>query len=285
MSEADDADPLVDGKECTSDLCVGGTPSNPPLDAGTSCGAGGLLKCNAAGDCGCQGDQDCNAPATCGGGNPGTPLVCGCTKTTCLAQGATCGSISDGCGGSLDCDDHVQNGGEVGVDCGGPVASCSTRCAQGRTCLAASDCGSGYCVDGVCCGSACTGTCQACSAARKGSGFDGVCGTTRIGTDPDDECSDQGAASCGTSGSCDGSGACQRYPAGTVCSLAYECGGAGTCPTACGPSNASGDASCVSHYYCDGVGPGACQPANGTGSACARGRECASGVCASNACQ
>jgi hypothetical protein len=29
--------------------------------------------------------------------------VCGCTPTTCQAQGKNCGSISDGCGGTLNC--------------------------------------------------------------------------------------------------------------------------------------------------------------------------------------
>jgi hypothetical protein len=43
----------------------------------------------------------CMAPDTCGGG--GTPNACGCTKTTCAAANANCGSISDGCGGSLPC--------------------------------------------------------------------------------------------------------------------------------------------------------------------------------------
>ncbi|MBI5611288.1 MAG: hypothetical protein HY902_20610 [Deltaproteobacteria bacterium] len=37
----------------------------------------------------------------CGGG--GTSNVCGCTPTTCQAQGAASGSISDGCGGTLLC--------------------------------------------------------------------------------------------------------------------------------------------------------------------------------------
>ena len=40
-------------------------------------------------------------PQTCGGG--GVSNVCGCTPTTCAAQGKNCGTIPDGCGGTLNC--------------------------------------------------------------------------------------------------------------------------------------------------------------------------------------
>ena len=39
----DDTDVHADGVECTSDVCTSGTPSNPPVTAGTACGAGGAL--------------------------------------------------------------------------------------------------------------------------------------------------------------------------------------------------------------------------------------------------
>jgi hypothetical protein len=48
----------------------------------------------------------CTAPDTCGGGNPGTPGVCGCTKLTC--QAGQCGTPSDGCGGTLNCGGCAQ---------------------------------------------------------------------------------------------------------------------------------------------------------------------------------
>jgi len=63
------------------------------------------------------------------------------------------------------------------------------------------NCTSGNCVDGVCCDAACSTTCLACSAAKKGSGADGSCGTIANLTDPDNECP-------GT-GTCNGGGACQ----------------------------------------------------------------------------
>jgi hypothetical protein len=256
-SVVDDADVPVDGSECTLDLCTAGVASNPPRTAGTPCGAGGAFQCNAAGHCGCLGDGDCTAPATCGGG--GTPGICGCTPLTCAGAGATCGAPSNGCGGTLSCDDGVKDGGETAVDCGGDAATCATRCAQGKACLAGSDCTTGSCVDGVCCDTACAGACQACSAAKKGQGADGVCGAIAAGTDPDAECADQGAASCGTNGVCNGAGACQKYVTGTSCAPASCSGGIAT-----GASTCNGLGSCLSPPPVDCI---------------AAGRTCSSGVC------
>ena len=97
--------------------------------------------------------------------------------------------------------------------------------ASGGACATATGCASGFCVDGVCCDTACGGLCQACSAARKGSGADGVCGPVGLGADPDDECPQQAVSTCGTSGACNGQGACSLYAAGTTC-VAGSCSGA-----------------------------------------------------------
>jgi len=61
-----------------------------------------------------------------------------------------CGEVLDSCGETVDCDDGVQNGGETGIDCGGPVATCSRRCEQSTDCVTATDCESGYCEAGTC---------------------------------------------------------------------------------------------------------------------------------------
>src|SRR5262249_48302017 len=65
------------------------------------CYTGGGESCSSCvADCGaCPvcGDGVCNGtetPSTC-------PSDCSCTLTTCAAQGITCGSIPDGCGGVL----------------------------------------------------------------------------------------------------------------------------------------------------------------------------------------
>jgi hypothetical protein len=52
-------------------------------------------------------------------------------------------------------------------------------CATGETCA------SGYCVDGVCCDHPCDDTCEACTAALKGEGADGLCGALADGMSPE----------------------------------------------------------------------------------------------------
>jgi hypothetical protein len=83
----------------------------------------------------------------------------------------------------------------------------------GETCSTASDCGSGHCVDGVCCSAECSGACQSCALP----GNLGTCMLAEPGSDPRNDCADQGVASCGNDGTCDGSGACRKYPTGVVC--------------------------------------------------------------------
>ncbi|HMY18814.1 MAG TPA: hypothetical protein PKA58_20945, partial [Polyangium sp.] len=89
--------------------------------------------------------------------------------------------------------------------------------ANGTACSVAAQCASAFCVDGVCCDAACTSTCQACTTAKKGAGANGVCGPIAVDTDPDNECTDQGAMSCGTNGSCNGAAGCKLYASGTNC--------------------------------------------------------------------
>jgi hypothetical protein len=52
--------------------------------------------------------------------------------------------------------DGVKNGSETGVDCGGPVAMCATRCPPGQGCGTGSDCTSGVCTGGLCQMPSCT---------------------------------------------------------------------------------------------------------------------------------
>src|SRR5262249_19830073 len=156
-----------------------------------------------------------------------TPYVCGASacKTSCAS--------------SSDC--------VSGYVCA--ASACVVQKALGVACAAGSECASGFCVDGVCCNSTCAALCQACTGAKKGSGADGLCAAVGAGLDPDSECADQGAASCGTDGACNGSGGCRVYASGTVClaakcvsgtqTTASTCNGTGTCnsgvSTACTP--------------------------------------------------
>jgi hypothetical protein len=189
--------------------------------------------------------------------------------------------------------------------------TCTPAKANGAACSATDQCTSGFCANGVCCNSACNTSCQACTAALKGTGSDGTCGPVAAGTaDPKGVCTDQGAMSCGTDGKCDGAGACQKYMAGTSCGAvaclngtligARTCDGMGTCQQgsmmSCSPyakcnGNAcatmcSTSADCAAGFACNG---GACVASKANGSACATGTDCMStfcvdGVCCESAC-
>ncbi len=184
-------DPSNDNNECTDDGCVNGLPTFTPVALPQAC-TGGL--CNAQGQCGCASNADCTAPNKCNAG------ACSCISDTCASKGYTCGTASDGCFATLACDTGTKNGSETDVDCGGSVAACATRCGLGKACVVAADCASGFCADGVCCDTACNTTCSACTAAKKGGGQDGVCGTVGNGFGDPDTCGTLGCnnGSCGS---------------------------------------------------------------------------------------
>src|SRR5204863_7477349 len=88
--------------------------------------------------------------------------------------------------------------------------SCGSKKGQGASCGGSGECASGACVDGVCCENTCTALRMACRQSKTGQP-DGKCAGVSAGSDPDNECTDQGATSCGQDGSCSGSGACRKY--------------------------------------------------------------------------
>jgi hypothetical protein len=197
-----------------------GQCSNPAKVDGTLCN-GGTNVC-VAGQCtGCAVDAQCKADGKTNG--KCVAGMCECTPSTCAALGATCGAPANGCGGSLACNDAKTDGQETDVDCGGNILTCATRCAQGKLCTIASDCAAGLaCVDGVCCNSGCGGACQACTAAKKGQGVDGVCGPVAAGlADPKGTCLSLPPITCSETGTCNGAGACATYPNGTTCNPAF----------------------------------------------------------------
>jgi hypothetical protein len=110
---------------------------------------------------------------------------------------------------------------------------------EGCTAATASNCTSGFCVDGVCCAVAsCSGACQSCSVAGK----EGTCVRAAPGTEV--------FGSCAGTQACDGSGNCKAKN-GTACSSASVC--------------ASGF--CVDRVCCESGCDGACVSCNQTGRA------------------
>jgi hypothetical protein len=137
----------------------------------------------------CSASSNCMAPLTCLDG------VC-CTSSSC-PQCRNCAM------GSGLCDVQVMNGSDnTGTTCSGtvtcgPAAICGLQ--LGQNCASPANCASNNCVDGVCCSSPCTGTCQAC-VSSKTSMPSGMCAFILTGTDPDDEC--PGGQDCSGSGFC-----------------------------------------------------------------------------------
>ncbi|MSP93266.1 MAG: hypothetical protein EXR79_15975 [Myxococcales bacterium] len=126
-----------DGNACTDDLCDkvgkcsqvanaaacddGDACSANDACAASACKAGAAATCQDGAKSGGETDVDCGGVAACGG--PACP-ACGAALFCKVA--ADC--VSGVCGGAQcakpACDDKVQNGAELGVDCGGACAAC-----------------------------------------------------------------------------------------------------------------------------------------------------------------
>lgn len=263
-----------------------------------TCGDDG--QCNGAGECRKHGsNQPCEAAActgetfaparSCDGAGscaPSKPVDCGafpCTPTGCAKP----------------CTDDTECG--TGNYCS--AGTCKTQKPNGETCSEVNECASGICVDGVCCETACTGACMACSEVATGQ-RSGRCQPVQAGLDPDNECTTEQPATCGRDGTCDGSGACRKYGTTTTCAEA-SCSGstftperkcsAGTCAAAtamnCGASQCStagcrtsctmDTPDCQATAYC---AAGTCTAKKGNGSACSAGNECTSSACIDGVC-
>jgi len=266
-------------RECKSGFCVDG------------------VCCNAA----CDGACD-----TCSGATKGTCALLGrgatgsptCAPFTCSGSSAGCGTT---CASDLDCTTNAY--------CRTSDSKCQTKLALGGACASNSECATGNCVDGVCCDTACSGTCVACAAALKTSGADGTCGPAADGKDPHGTCPDDGMSTCARDGFCNGSGGCRLYKSGTSCGAStcdgnvakgVLCDGLGACKTsttgvdcatyACSAgsckSTCATNSDCASTAWCDG---GTCRTKGANGAKCTLADACASafcvdGVCCASAC-
>lgn len=153
---------------------------------------------------------------------------------------------------------------------------------QGASCKDSSQCATGHCTDGVCCDSAdCAGSCQACNVpgARLGTcshydngdvsttndaptgacagscmacdGTSDDCVNVPLGADWKNACSTTPAASCGTTGVCDGMGKCQLQGPQTSCDDGLYCNGADSCDGAGTCKHAGDPCSSVACGVCD----------------------------------
>ncbi len=271
----------------------------------TTCGNNGL--CDGLGSCTLYPENTLCGPSSCSGLIENTPRTCdgkgtcrdpglvNCSPSLCTGGAcAPCKTDAD-CETGYQCTLQTVNGVTTGT-CG--------KGGFGHPCADATQCESSQCVDGVCCESACAGPCLACNLPSS----PGQCLNVAAGaSDPRNTCKNLGPALCSTNGLCDGTGACQSYPAGTPCSSQSCVAGSYTQPGTC---NASGQCTAASRtcnpYVCNGsVCYAACtdstQCVTGNvctasscglkplGASCSLGKECGSsfcaqGVCCENAC-
>jgi hypothetical protein len=239
-------------------------------------------------------EAHCDGFGTCAGA--GTPLSC--APFTCRPDGKGC---ADRCGSTSECvQPNVCSGGSCG-----PIGN-------GLPCRNASQCQSGFCVDGVCCNAPCTEQCMACDLTPSlgtcaqvpaGNPHGGRSACAGAGTTCGGQCTAasgtactypggamicrsascaNGAASASQSSAagCDGAGSCTAGVA-TSCGI-YMCAAGGVCAATC-----AGDFDCAAGYICQ---DGSCQ-AKGmaaspctTTSQCAAGLTCKDGVCCESAC-
>jgi subtilisin-like proprotein convertase family protein len=156
-------------------------------------------------------------------------------------------------------------------------------------------------------------TCSTCQVCNGLTGASAACVPVASGLDPIDDCTPQGAASCGRTGVCDGSGACENFASATLCVAqtctlgfrdpAHLCDGAGS-PTSCVDppdefcdglacradgldcrTNCTQDSECITGYYCVNPGPtGTCAAKLANGDACSADNECTTNFCTDGVC-
>jgi len=191
------------------------------------------------------------------------PETAGGTRDSSLASGGDAGhdvSHLDGPGSKLPTDAPSACSTDTGAGSRGKSESCTCD----------NECRSGFCVDGICCTSACTDKCKACNLPTSL----GDCSFIPSGVKPTDplECPVETASTCGRDGTCNGAGACRDYVAETECR----------------PGTCSGD-SVTGALTCDGNGscsqgattpcyPYTCDPTtNQCATACATNTQCSAG--------
>jgi hypothetical protein len=241
---------------------------------GTACGGSGAGEDAPAAARACDGgacvsaDADASPPATACTIDQVLPQTAGdCKKNTCDVSGAivVVTDDSDVPAATEECSETTCVGGEKitkpkvsGATCKAGTCDGKGACAKGLgdACSDSSACGSGFCVDGVCCDTACRGECQACNVAGK----NGVCSNVPY-YEADPSFEREGIdAKCDLSangGRCNGEGKCLRA-SGKVCQENAHC-----------ISNACSSLKCL----------------GAKGEFCNIGADCVSGSCSGGGCQ
>jgi hypothetical protein len=281
--------------QCTSDNCVDG------YCCSSAC-SGACQACDVAGEQGtCTAVPSgqphgtraaCTGSGTCQGSCTGAGTSCTYTTATCAVQSCSAGveKAASSCNGAGVCGTQTGTACAGGFACNG--ATCYTTCTAdaqcaagtpycntvsgtcqaelplGRSCTLGTQCASGECVDGYCCNSTCTASCQACDVA----GALGTCTTLTSGEPHGSRAACAGSGTC--QGQCTGSTSCTYSTAqcepqscsGGLEKTASSCNGAGSC-------NSQTSVACSGGLACNGT---SCY------TSCSSDSQCAAGCCDSS---
>jgi hypothetical protein len=325
--DGDLGDACTGADACRSGFCVDGVccqtacgglcqtcahPGAPGFCLSVSDGQDPRNDCAESPKASCQQDGTCDGRGACRKFYRAGTI---CTEPACsgqamLALAATCdGAGTCAPGQTLSCEPYACAEGACRMACAGDTdcaaprvcreGSCG-RSPNGAPCTTGATCNSLSCVDGVCCGTACTETCRACNLA----GSAGACTLIPDGQDAAADCPPEAAATCGRNGKCAAGGVCAKHADGAVCAPAScasstqssvrTCDGGGACRAAvvvsCGVYACGGlacraacaaDAECAADHYC--AAP-TCVPKLDSGLACSAASQCRSGFCADGVC-
>jgi hypothetical protein len=280
----------IKDEDCVSNFCDEGTCAGC---AGDDCAP--YLCIDGACSSSCRGAEDCVPTAFCEGnaciakkpngetcGHP-SECVSGfcadgvCCTTACEggcescdgAEVGTCATLAEGAAGSPSCNPYVCDG--VSATCpescsgneecvSGAFCSAGGACVgtqpNGSSCTTNGECASGNCVDGYCCNTACTGSCDACNV----SGSLGTCTVSPAGSPGDPSCSPYlcsgASASCATTCFSEANCVSGYYCNGNTCALKQSNG------SLCSTNNQCTSGFCVDGYCCNNGCAGACNACN-----------------------
>ncbi|XXX79427.1 hypothetical protein WMF30_11690 [Sorangium sp. So ce134] len=223
------------GADCYTGNCADGLCCNQACDSDCDACTAALKESGEAdGTCGpSKANSSCGEP-TCTDGVAKIAGTCDGTSVLCApGEPTSCETFScdpDANACFTECADdrhcarchlcHRETGtcapappGTPGLGCGEDQAcdaAGACKAANGQICTAAEGCGSGRCVDGVCCDTACDAACKACNLE----GWVGICADVPPGAEDGSDCA--GATVC------DGEGECKLAPR-EDCTIDEEC--------------------------------------------------------------
>ena len=249
-----------------------GTCTDVPAHTDPASECAGSTTCNGDGGCLLSNGNACGANAECESGQCVDGYCCesacagACQACNRLGARGTCTAAASGMDPENDCALAVCGASGCLTTCTSDVhckptaycdgSTCLVKKALGLSCAAGNECSSGNCVDGVCCGSDCGGTCRACNLL----GAVGACTDVPVRMDPANDC---GAALCsGAAGACISPCAADadckpgNYCNGTSCVSRKALG------VSCAAGNECSSGNCVDGACCDTACDGACQACN-----------------------